>query len=65
LKDTLMDNTQEGRADKRGGIIAFQADAELIATADAIAAEEGISRSDVARRALKREVQRNPREATA
>ena len=27
--------------------------------------EEGISRSDVARRALKREVQRNPREVTA
>jgi hypothetical protein len=60
-----MDNTQEGRADKRGGIIAFQAAAELIATADAIAAEEGISRSDVARRALKHEVQRNPREVTA
>jgi hypothetical protein len=45
-----MDNT---RPDKRGGIIAFQADAELIATADAISAEESISRSDVARRALK------------
>ena len=35
------------------------------ATTDAMAAEEGISRSDVARRALKRELRRNPREALA
>ena len=61
MKDTHIDDTQG----KRSGIIAFQADAELIATADAIAAEEGISRSDVARRALKREVQCTPREVTA
>ena len=37
-------------------LIAFLAPPELIADADAIAASEGISRSDVARRALLRDL---------
>ena len=48
--------------DRRGVVIAFQADAELLASADALAAQEGISRSDVARRALKRELNRSANE---
>jgi hypothetical protein len=40
------------------GLIAFRISPALLAWADAAAAEEGISRSDVARRALIRERQR-------
>ena len=58
-----MANTS--RPDKQCGVIAFGVDAELLAKADAAAAEEGISRSDVARRALLRELQRYAREAVA
>jgi hypothetical protein len=47
----MDNNAHENRTDRRGGIIAFLADAELLATTDAMAAEEVISRSDVARRA--------------
>jgi hypothetical protein len=54
----MDNNAHENRIDRRGGTIAFLADAELLATTDAMAAEEGISRSDVARRALKRELRR-------
>ena len=57
-----MSSTNEDRVDRRGGVIAFQADAELLASADALAVQEGISRSDVARRALKRELNRSANE---
>jgi hypothetical protein len=43
---------QDEQTIERGGIIAFRAEAALIASADVAAAAEGISRSDVARRAL-------------
>ena len=39
----MYNNAHESRTDRRGGIIAFLADAELLATTDAMAAEEGIS----------------------
>jgi hypothetical protein len=38
--------------DERGAIISFRASPELIAYAEQAAAAEGISKSDVARRAL-------------
>ena len=41
---------------QRGGIIAFRASPEMIADAEAAAAVEGITRSDVARRALLRDL---------
>jgi hypothetical protein len=41
-----------------GEVIAFRANARLIAEAEALAASEGISRSDVARRALLRDLDR-------
>ena len=44
--------------DERGLVIAFRAPADLIATVDAAAAAEGISRSDIARRALLRDLRR-------
>jgi predicted DNA binding CopG/RHH family protein len=40
------------------GVIAFRAPAELLERVDATAAAEGISRSDVARRALMRDLER-------
>ena len=58
-----MANTS--RPDKQCGVIAFGVDAELLASADAAAAQEGISRSDIARRALKRDLQRNSGEVVA
>jgi hypothetical protein len=42
-----------------GEVIAFRANARLIAEAEALAAFEGISRSDVARRALLRDLDRS------
>jgi metal-responsive CopG/Arc/MetJ family transcriptional regulator len=45
--------------ERRGAVVAFWAPDELIAGLDAISAEEGISRSDVARRAAIRELRRN------
>ena len=42
-----------------GEVIAFRANARLIAEAEALAASEGISRSDVARRALLRDLDRS------
>jgi hypothetical protein len=42
-----------------GEVIAFRVNARLIAEAEALAASEGISRSDVARRALLRDLQRS------
>ena len=42
-----------------GEVIAFRANARLIAEAEALAASEGISRSDVARRALLRDLGRS------
>ena len=47
----MDNNAHENRIDRSGGTIAFLADAELLATTDAMAAEEVISRSAVARRA--------------
>ena len=40
-------------------VITFRANARLIAKAEALAASEGISRSDVARRALLRDLDRS------
>ena len=45
-----MAKTAEEQAEERGGIIAFRASAELLERVDSVAANEGISRSDVARR---------------
>jgi hypothetical protein len=42
-----------------GEVIAFRVNARLIAEAEALAASEGISRSDVARRALLRDLNRS------
>ena len=42
-----------------GEVIAFRVNARLIAEAEALAASEGISRSDVARRALLRDLDRS------
>ena len=50
--------TTSDTADATGSVIAFRASAELMAKADSVAAAEGISRSDVARRALMRDVLR-------
>ena len=40
-------------------VITFRANARLLAEAEALAASEGISRSDVARRALLRDLDRS------
>ncbi len=53
-----MNSTLDEQTDQRGGIIAFRAPADLIASAEAKAAAEGISKSDVARRALMRDLLR-------
>lgn len=51
-----MPKTEQEMAEERGGIIAFRASAELIALIEAKAASEGISKSDVARRAALRDL---------
>jgi hypothetical protein len=51
-----MAKTHEEIANERGGIVAFRASAELIALIEARAASEGISKSDVARRAALRDL---------
>jgi len=51
-----MAKMAEEQADERGGIVAFRAAPELITGIDVVAAAEGISRSDVARRALIRDL---------
>ena len=51
-------NTVE-QAEERGGIIAYRASAQLIAEIEAAAAAEGITRSDVARRAVMRDLARS------
>jgi hypothetical protein len=51
-----MAKTAEEHAEERGGIIAFRAGPELITGIDVVAAAEGISRSDVARRAVIRDL---------
>jgi hypothetical protein len=51
-----MAKTAEEQVEERGGIIAFRAAPELISGIDVVAAAEGISRSDVARRALIRDL---------
>jgi len=48
---------------ERGGIIAYRASAALIAEIDASAAAEGITRSDVARRAVLRDLARSKKAA--
>jgi hypothetical protein len=47
------------QAEERGGIIAYRASAKLIAEIEAAAAAEGITRSDVARRAVMRDLARS------
>jgi hypothetical protein len=47
---------QGEREDERGLVVAFRAPAWLAAAAEAQAAAEGITRSDVARRALIRDL---------
>ena len=47
------------QAEERGGIIAYRASAELIAEIEAAAAAEGITRSDVARCAVMRDLTRS------
>ena len=47
------------QTEQRGGIIAYRASAELIAEIQAAAAAEGITRSDVARRAVMRDLARS------
>jgi hypothetical protein len=44
---------------ERGGIIAFRATADLIGRVETAAAVEGISKSDVARRAVIRDLARD------
>ena len=51
-----MTKSQDEVAHERGGIVAFRASAELIALIEAKAASEGISKSDVARRAALRDL---------
>jgi metal-responsive CopG/Arc/MetJ family transcriptional regulator len=51
-----MAKTAEEQAEERGGIIAFRASTELLERVDSVAADEGISRSDVARRAVIRDL---------
>ena len=47
------------RGQEMDGVITFWANARLLAEAAALAASEGISRSDVARRALLRDIDRS------
>jgi len=51
-----LSNTTEQVEGQRGGTIAFRASAELVALIEARAAIEGISKSDVARRAALRDL---------
>jgi hypothetical protein len=44
------------QTEERGGIVAYRASAKLIAEIEAQAAREGITRSDVARRAVMRDL---------
>ena len=53
------------RDDDRGTVVAFRASRQLVAGLDTAAAAEGISRSDVARRAAIRDLQRNSGEVVA
>jgi hypothetical protein len=46
-------------------VIAFRASADLLDRAEALAASEGISRSDVARRALLRDLARSQKDDNA
>jgi len=48
----------DDEADERGGYVHFRAPANMVAAIEAVATDEGISRSDVARRALLRELRR-------
>ena len=51
-----MAKSEAEQAEERGGIVAFRAAPELISGIDVVAAAEGISRSDVARRAVIRDL---------
>lgn len=55
------DDRHEDELPRESVVIAFRAPAELLLSADRIAATEGISRSDVARRALMRDLNREAR----
>jgi predicted transcriptional regulator len=50
--------TANDTAEATGSVIAFRASADLMAKVDSVAAAEGISRSDVARRACLQDVAR-------
>jgi hypothetical protein len=55
--NSMMTKMTAAPADERnGGIIAFRASADLLVSIEAAAASEGISRSDIARRALIRDL---------
>ena len=58
-------DTEAEQAEQRSGIVAYRASAKLIAEIEAAAAREGISRSDVARRAVIRDLERTAREEAA
>jgi hypothetical protein len=51
--------------EQRDGIVAYRASAQLIAEIEAAAAAEGISRSDVARRAVIRDLAKSKTEPRA
>jgi metal-responsive CopG/Arc/MetJ family transcriptional regulator len=50
--------TKEENQVRRVGLVSFQASHDLISAIDEAAAKEGVSRSDIARRALMRDLQR-------
>jgi hypothetical protein len=51
--------------ERSGVVIAFRANERLLAEAEAVAAHEGISRSDVVRRALLRDLQSSLKDGNA
>ena len=57
-----MSAVEHEQTERRGGIIAYRASAKLIAEIEAVAAAEGITRSDVARRAVMRDLARSGRD---
>jgi metal-responsive CopG/Arc/MetJ family transcriptional regulator len=57
--------TTNDHDDERGGVIGVRIPAELMRRIDSVAANEGISRADVVRRAAKFDVERRTAEASA
>jgi hypothetical protein len=52
----MTTETDDERACQHGGIVTFRASKELIASIEAAAAAEGISKSDIVRRAAIRDL---------